>query len=61
MSTVPSRIAPRLLIAIAAQACIASWALLSPGCNTMEGAGKDVKQAGQSIENKAAEKKNEPD
>ena len=47
----------RLLIGAVVHLMLASWAFLAPGCNTTEGAGKDIKQAGQAIENKANEKK----
>ena len=32
---------------------LASLALLAAGCNTIEGAGKDVKATGQAVENAA--------
>lgn len=34
-------------------ALLASLALLAAGCNTIEGAGKDVKATGQAVENAA--------
>jgi entericidin B len=36
---------------------LAFTAPLLTGCNTVEGAGKDIKQGGQAIENEAKEQK----
>ncbi|MGH8800173.1 MAG: entericidin A/B family lipoprotein [Casimicrobiaceae bacterium] len=35
--------------------CLLAFALVAAGCNTVEGAGKDIKAGGQAVE-KAAEK-----
>ena len=35
---------------------LAVWAVTLTGCNTMEGFGKDMKKAGETIERKAEEK-----
>ncbi len=35
-----------------------SFALLTTGCNTMQGLGRDVEKGGEKIETKATEKKN---
>ena len=37
--------------------CISSLCMWLAGCNTVEGVGKDVKAAGQSIENAAQKSK----
>ena len=45
-----------LALALAATFALPSFALLS-GCNTVEGAGKDVKAGGQAVENAAKDAK----
>jgi len=42
---------------ILAFACIAAVALAAAGCNTIEGAGKDIKAAGGGIEKAASKNK----
>ena len=47
----------RLFVSVVIHALLAAWALVIAGCNTMEGAGKDIKKGGQKIEDKATENK----
>jgi len=46
-----------MLKQIAALAALAGWAFAVAGCNTIEGAGKDVKATGQAIEKAAGSAK----
>jgi entericidin B len=46
----------RIIALLFAASCAASFTLLA-GCNTVEGAGKDVKATGQAVENAADKSK----
>lgn len=43
----------RLLVTLVVHLVIASWAFVMPGCNTTEGAGKDLQRAGDEIKKEA--------
>ena len=48
----------RIFVLLLSAALLASTAAILAGCNTFEGAGKDIQQGGKAIEDKANEHKN---
>lgn len=47
----------RILVSLLATTFLAGTLVSLGGCNTMEGAGKDVEQGGKAIKNEAKEQK----
>jgi predicted small secreted protein len=47
----------KIILTLATLCSLASIAVFTTGCNTMEGAGKDVERAGEKIENAAQRNK----
>jgi len=43
----------KLILTLATLCSLCSVAVITTGCNTMEGAGKDVERVGEKIENSA--------
>ncbi len=48
----------RILVLLLSTLYLAGAAAMLAGCNTVEGAGQDIKQGGQAIQNEANENKN---
>jgi entericidin B len=48
----------RIFVLLLSTLFLASTTATLTGCNTIEGAGKDIQQGGKAIENKANEHKN---
>jgi predicted small secreted protein len=47
----------KIILTLASLATLCSIAVFTTGCNTMEGAGKDIERAGEKIENSAQKNK----
>ncbi len=54
----PLRLLVRSIVSLALAACVAGTPFALAGCNTTEGAGKDVKSLGKGIEDTAKDAKN---